>query len=247
MLALGLVVALAGCAAPNDTATRNDGIYDPYEKTNRQIHALNKGLDHTIVRPVAIVYSAVVPDEIEDSVNNFSENLGMPGVAVNGVLQGDMRTAGLATSRFLINSVLGFGGLFDVATDFRIDEADTDFGETLHVWGVPEGAYVELPVFGPSTSRDRAGRIVDLIINPMNLVTATPERYYDTGTAVLSGLSDRGRYGDTVDQILYESADSYAQARLIYLQSRRFELGMTGASSTGSDPYADPYEDPYAE
>jgi len=252
MLCAGLALALlAACGGPHSSSLQPGVINDPYEGTNRKVHAFNRGLDRALVRPAARGFTTIVPDEIEDSVGNFAENLGQPSVVVNSVLQGDLRGAELSTVRFLTNTVLGFGGLFDAAGEFNLPEHDTDFGETLHVWGVGEGAYVELPVLGPSTTRDTVGRVVDLFTNPLTYELPEPERYYSTGAAVASRLSDRGRFSDTVDSILYESADSYAQSRLIYLQNRRFELGQAGDAGSldpySADPFADPYEDPYAE
>lgn len=263
LAALALAAATAACTAtPEGQVSRSGDVFDPYERSNRGIHEFNRDIDRLFIRPAATGYSSILPDEIEDGVNNFSENLAMPSVFVNAVLQGDLRTAGLATSRFLLNSTIGLGGFFDAATEFGIAEAEADFGETLHVWGMPEGAFIELPVLGPSTERDVAGKIVDLFTNPLSYSLPDPEKYYGTAASALSRLSDRGRYSDTVDQILYESADSYAQSRLIYLQNRRFELeggagdsyvdpyadGQAGATPAApSDPYVDPYEDPYAE
>ncbi|WP_299367205.1 VacJ family lipoprotein [uncultured Tateyamaria sp.] len=229
--------SLAACAASPDVSVSPDGVYDPYERQNRKVHAFNRGLDRAIVRPAAIGYSTILPDEIEDSVGHFAKNLGQPSVVVNSVLQGDFRGAGISTVRFLTNSVLGIGGLFDVATDFDVPQHDTDFGETLYVWGVGEGAYLELPVLGPSTQRNTAGKVVDLFTNPLSYTLESPEAYYGTIAGVASGLGTRGRFSDTVDSILYESADSYAQARLIYLQNRRFELG-DGEAATEIDPFA---------
>ena len=229
--------SLVACAASPNVSTTADGVYDPYERQNRKVHAFNRGLDRAIVRPAAIGYSTILPDEIEDSVSHFAKNLGQPSVVVNSLLQGDFRGAGISTVRFLTNSVLGIGGLFDVATDFDVPQHDTDFGETLYVWGVGEGAYLELPVLGPSTQRNTAGKVVDLFTNPLSYTLDSPEAYYGTIAGVASGLGTRGRFSDTVDSILYESADSYAQARLIYLQNRRFELG-DGEAATEIDPFA---------
>jgi len=231
------VASVAACAGSNGTPVPADGINDPYEQTNRRVHAFNRGLDRAIVRPAAVGYSSVLPDEIEDSVSNFARNLGEPSVVVNSVLQGDLQGAGISTVRFLTNSVLGIFGLFDVANDFDIPPHDTDFGETLYVWGVGEGAYLELPVLGPSTARNATGKVVDLFTNPLSYAVDSPEQYYGTVAAAASGLSRRGRFSDTVDSILYESADSYAQARLIWLQNRRFELG-DGDAGAEIDPFA---------
>lgn len=236
-IAFCLTAGLSACSGGAPTASGDDGIFDPYETQNRRVHAFNRGLDRALVRPAAIGYSTVLPDEIEDSIGNFAINLGQPAVFVNSLLQGDLRGAGLSTVRFLTNSTLGLFGLADVAAEFKLPEHDTDFGETLHVWGVGEGAYLELPVLGPSTTRDTTGIVVDLFTNPLSYVLDEPERYYGTAASVSAGLSTRGQFTDTVDSILYESADSYAQARLIYLQNRRFELGDEDPGAE-IDPFA---------
>ncbi len=245
VIAAAALVGLGACSAPADLDP-NDGIHDPYETQNRKVHAFNRGLDRSLVRPAARGYSSVLPDEIEASVSNFATNLDQPSVFVNSLLQGDLRGAGLSGLRFLMNTTAGMGGFIDAATEFNVPQHSTDFGETLSVWGAGEGAYVELPFLGPSTTRDATGRFVDLFTNPLGYVLDTPESSYGTAASIASGLGNRGRFSDTVDSILYESADSYAQLRLIYLQSRRFELGETETGDS-TDPYADPYEDPYAE
>lgn len=244
LLAVGALCAISACSAPQG-AVSGDGIFDPNETVNRRNHELNRKLDATFVRPAAVGYSSVIPDDLEDSVGNFADNLSLPGVVVNNLLQGNIPGAFRNSVRFVVNTTLGFGGLFDPASDFDINEVPGDFGQTLYVWGVPEGAYVELPVVGPSTERAAAGKVVDLFTNPLSYVLPRPDKYYGTAASVTSRVGDRGRYAETIDSILYDSADSYAQARLIYLQNRRFELG--DESGAGTDPYYDPYEDLYAE
>nr|WP_257883856.1 VacJ family lipoprotein [Roseobacter insulae] len=245
-LALISALFLSACATTQDVATRTDGINDPYETQNRKVHAFNKGLDKNLIRPVAQGYG-VVPVEIRNTVNNFSDNLSMPGVAVNSLLQGDLKGTGLATLRFVVNTTVGLGGLFDAASEFRIPDHETDFGETLAVWGVGEGAYIELPLFGPSTQRATAGLVVDFFTNPLTYSTIDgDDRIIPPTAAGVAALNDRERFGDSIDAVLYDSADSYAQSRQTYLQNRRFELG--GNAGEGVDPYsADPYEDPYAQ
>lgn len=239
-------LALSACTTSQDPALRTDGINDPYEAQNRAIHGFNKGLDKNVVRPVSKGYAAAVPYEIRDRVNDFSTNLSMPGVFINSLLQADFRGAGLATTRFVINTTVGIFGIVDVASELKIPEVDTDFGETLAVWGVGEGAYIEMPVFGPSTQRDAVGFVTDFFTNPLTLFTidTSPEQYIPPTARAGAFLNDRERLSGTIDSILYESADSYAQSRSIYLQNRRFELGTDDA--TEDDPYFDPY-DPYLE
>ncbi|WP_300033449.1 VacJ family lipoprotein [uncultured Roseobacter sp.] len=243
LLALTAALFVSACATTQDVATRSNGINDPYESTNRSIHAFNKGLDKNLVRPVAMGYGAVVPVEIRNTINNFSDNLSTPGYAVNSLLQGDLKSAGISLVRFVMNTTIGIGGLVDAAGELNIPARETDFGETLAVWGSGEGAYIELPVFGPSTQRDTVGLVVDFFTNPLTLSTIDdePERYVPPTALAASVLNDREKFSRQIDSILYESEDSYAQSRQIYLQNRRFELGNDSASEV------DPYEDIYAE
>ena len=239
LLVTVLAVSLAGCAA----APVPQGTVDPNEAANREIHAFNQGLDRALVRPAAGAYGSVLPAPVKRGVANFASNLDAPGDVANNLLQGRLANAGQNTLRFAVNTIFGIGGLFDTATALGLPGKPTDFGETLHVWGVGEGNYVELPFVGPSTERDFVGIIVDVALNPVRLALQQPEAGYATVAKLGSKLGDRDRYSEIVDQLLYESADSYAQSRLLYLQNRRFALGQTATD----DGFVDPYEDPYAQ
>ena len=245
---IGLAL-LAACAKP-DPSRNTQEPFDPYESQNREVHKFNLGIDRALVRPVAKGYSRALPDDIENAVVRFAINLSLPSDIVNNVLQLNMRGAFQDTARFLVNTTVGLGGFFDPASEMGMKAGtNTDFGETLHVWGAREGAYVELPLLGPSTERDTWGMAVDLFTNPLSYVLESPENFYGTAASVSAGLSKREKFGDTIDSILYESADSYAQTRSVYLQNRRFELGGT-SGSTYLDPYGEPatsasLEDPY--
>lgn len=258
-LLIPLIAVLAGCAAqPADEKARGE-IHDPHEKRNRAVHSFNRGVDKVFFRPASKGYVKIVPPPMVDSFNYFAKNLSMPGQMVDSILQGNMKQAGNAAARFLLNSTIGFAGLADPATDFGVPDVDTDFGETLHVWGVGEGPYVELPLYGPSTARDAVGVVVNLFTNPIDFAPTRPVKNLGLYAEVVRRMGSRGRYSDTVDSILYESADSYAQSRLLYLQNRRFELASDDEGAyldLYTDPYADtgtpaasfdPYEDPYAE
>lgn len=239
LLATVLAASLAGCA----TAPASQGVTDPNEAANREIHAFNRGVDKALVRPASGVYGSILPEPIKRGVSNFASNLDGPGDVANNLLQGRVGNAGQNTLRFAVNTVFGIGGLFDAATAIGLPGKPTDFGETLHVWGVREGNFVELPFVGPSTERDFVGIIVDVALNPVRLALPEPEATYATVAKLGSKLGDRDRYSEIVDQVLYDSADSYAQSRLLYLQNRRFALGQTATD----DSFVDPYEDPYAE
>ncbi|EEX09236.1 VacJ family lipoprotein [Ruegeria lacuscaerulensis ITI-1157] len=258
--------ALSACASqPQDAAARGE-VFDPYENANRGIHKFNLGVDRFLFRPASKGYVKIVPDPMVTSFNNFAENLSMPGQAVDYLLQGNLKQSGNALLQFLVNSTVGGFGLSRPADELNLPPVDTDFGETLHVWGFGEGAYVELPLYGPSTTRDAVGVVVNLFTNPIDFAPTRPAENLGLYAEVVRRMGDRGRYSDTVDSILYESADSYAQSRLIYLQNRRFELARDDedayldlysdpyadfdadpATDAYLDPYEDPYEDPYAE
>lgn len=239
-LALGLLgLLMLGACAPGIAP---DAINDPNEAQNRATHDFNKGIDRAALRPAAMAYGRL-PGPLRQGVTNVAGNLDLPGDVLNNLAQGRPHHALENTFRLAVNTTLGIGGLFDPAGAMGARGKPTDFGETLHRWGLPEGAYVELPFVGPSTSRDTLGMVVDLALNPVGRLLPEPESYVATAAGVASTLGDRARYSATVDSILYDSADSYAQARLLYLQNRRFELGQTG----GEDDFVDPYEDLYGE
>lgn len=249
LLTVLALIGLTACTNPTAEQRATGEPFDPHESANRKRHAFNLKVDKALFRPASTGYTSFIPDPLIDSVGTFTENLSMPRVMVNGLLQGDFKTAGIALSRFAINTTVGFAGLADVATNFEIPHVDADFGQTLHVWGFPEGAYLELPFIGPSTERDTVGMVMDLLTNPLSYLVHNPIKN-TIFIKFLDSMGDRGRYSATVDSILYESADGYAQARIIYLQNRRFELaGSSGDdySDPYADPYSDPYEDPYAE
>ncbi|MEM9433288.1 MAG: VacJ family lipoprotein [Pseudomonadota bacterium] len=215
-------------------------IDDPLEAQNRETHEANLELDRIIVRPTANAYGSIVPEPVRNGIGNAASNLNLPGMVLNNLLQARIEDAGTNAFRFLLNTTFGLAGILDVATEAGIPEQTTDFGETLFIWGVREGNYIELPVVGPSTERHAAGRVVDTIINPLNTVFAGTDRSVMTATGIIARFGDRYRYSDLVDSILYESEDGYAQARLLYLQNRRFQLG--GAENR---EFFDPYEDVY--
>ena len=242
--ALLILVGLAACTPR--PAGHSGEVFDPYEANNRQTHELNKAVDRAIVRPIATATSGTSQGGVGQALGNLATNLGEPSNALNHALQGDAQGTATAVARLMINTFFGLGGLFDIAGDTGLPEDGTDFGETLHVWGAPEGAYIELPVYGPSTERDAVGRIVDAVIDPLDLLIPAEAAPYATAIRLAGRVSGRGKFSDTVDSVLYDSVDSYAQARLIYLQNRRYELG--GAEGTiDADAYADPYADPYQE
>ncbi|MFT6272461.1 MAG: phospholipid-binding lipoprotein MlaA, partial [Dinoroseobacter sp.] len=239
------VLAISGCASvPSRNAT-----HDPLEGLNRFSHGVNKAVDSVALRPASVVYDAVVPNPVVRGIDNFSGNLDQPGHVMNGILQGRPSEASRALFRFLVNTTFGLGGLLDPASDMGLVDEPTDFGETLHVWGFGEGAYLELPLLGPSTTRDAIGRAGNTLLNPTRLIATTNQqdlRLRQVGVADL--LGDRADAASLTDPVLYETANSYTQLRSVYLQTRRFQLGGTEANdleATGLDPFDDPFDDPF--
>lgn len=212
-------------------------VHDPYEAQNRRVHAFNKSFNAQLSDTLG-QDGPGVPEELKQATVNFADNVALPGMVLNGLLQGDIGGAVTNTVRFILNTTVGVGGVFDPADTIGLLEEETDFGETLSVWGVPEGAYLELPVFGPSTERALAGRIVDFVIDPLENYGTRPQIRYGTAAGVVAKIIKRNQFGDTIDSVLEDSADSYAQQRLIYLQNRRFELGTTPEADS-----VDPYDD----
>jgi phospholipid-binding lipoprotein MlaA len=238
---------LAACAG---TTPAPDEINDPFERTNRSIHAFNKEVDRNILKPVSRGFGAITPEPAKRVISNLADTLDLPGDIVNNVLQLNIDDAATNTLRLATNLTMGVGGIFDAATALGLPTATTDFGETLFVWGVGEGPFLEVPFTGPTTLRDGFGTLVDLAANPVS--NALPKREAQAANAVklLSRVRERDRFASTFESVLYDSADSYAQSRLLRLQSRRFQLGQAEGAATAEDPdsdFIDPYEDPYAE
>ncbi len=235
VVSAGALVLMSACT---DTGGTGVAASDPYEAGNRRVHAFNKAVDRSVVRPVANAYGEAVHEEIRTSLSNGVSNLDLPVVFINHVLQGDIDDAGRTFFRFGLNSTFGLAGLRDPASDAGLYLRDTGFGETLAAWGVREGAYLELPVVGPSSERDAAGRLVDFAINPVRYVFDARTGRYLTAANVLR-INERYEYRDLIDTILYQSADSYLAARIAYLQNKAARVHDGVDEDNLVDPNAD--------
>ncbi len=238
------VLVFAGLSACSTPETPTD-IHDPYEAVNRGVHAVNKGADTLFFRPASKVYGTIVPQPARAGLSNAADNIDTPRSIMNDLLQGEGEDAVHNTFRFIINTTVGIFGFFDPANAIGLEERKTGFADTLAVWGAREGAYLELPLFGPSTERDAIGQFVDILSNPLNIALPDDGDEIAATTSLPSVLNSRYEFGDTVDGILYESADSYVQMRLFYLESRRFELDGQTPADNAFDPYEDLYDEVY--
>lgn len=243
-LFLGAALALSACSSQPQTAAFND----PHEAQNRLVYEDNVNIDRAVIKPVAVAYGTVIPNPVRKGLSNVSGTLSLPGTVVNDLLQFQLGDALHNTARFAINATLGFAGLFDPASEVGLDKRDSDFGETLHVWGFGEGEYLVLPVYGPSTGRDAIGLVVDIAMNPLRAVVDPSIADASTGLKVADIVDTRYRYSDLYESVIYDSADGYAQLRLSYLDKRRFELGTAVTQSdteASTNPSYDLYEDFY--
>ena len=154
--ALALACLAAGCATTGETNPA-----DPWEGLNRKTYAFNDALDRAVMKPVAQGYETVVPGFAREGVNNFFDNLEDVATSLNNLRQGKPKEGASDLGRFVVNSVFGVFGLWDVATPLGLEKHNEDFGQTLGVWGVQPGPYLVLPLLGPSTARDAPARAVD--------------------------------------------------------------------------------------
>lgn len=222
-----LLMATAGCATSGEVRERHPD--DPWEGFNRKVFAFNDVLDRYALKPVARGYRFITPDPVETGVGNFFSNLGEPRTALNSLLQGKGTNASVATGRFLINTTVGIGGLFDVASRLAITGREEDFGQTLAVWGLDEGAYLVLPLLGPSTVRDTAGLPADMYAYPTTYVEDDELRLGLTALRVIDARAG------LLDQEALIRGDRYSFIRDTWLQQRRFEVSD---GEQGEDPFA---------
>lgn len=227
------VAGLCGCAA--NPAKYPASPHDPIQGFNRGVYKFNDALDRGVAKPVAKAYRAVTPQPVRTGIGNFIANLEMPMVLVNDLLQGKLRAAWSDTGRLLLNTTMGIGGFFDVATKAGIDHNDEDFGQTLGKWGVPPGPFIVLPFLGPSDLRDAPSRAVDAFSNPATYVN--PEARW--GYKALDLLNTRYELLP-LDATLDKAYDKYAFMRDAYLQNRAYKVSDGNVPEENlEDPEAD--------
>jgi len=212
-----LLLILAGCAS---IPSGKPDPRDPWERFNRSVFNFNEALDRAIAKPVAKGYVKVTPRVIRTGISNAYSNLDTVPTVINDLLQGKFRQAGHDSARFLMNSTLGLGGLFDPASAAGLDSNDEDLGQTLGKWGMKAGPYLMLPVLGPSSARDAFSRAADTYLEPVWYLEDDSTRYWI-------------RFGDLLDQRaglleldaqLERSYDRYAFIRNAWIQRREYQV-----------------------
>jgi phospholipid-binding lipoprotein MlaA len=216
-----LALALGACATAQTPAI-DPG--DPLEATNREILDLNLRLDGAVIRPVAVFYRDSLGEWTRTRIRNVLQNMNEPMVAANALLQGRPLDAGQSTLRFVINSIGGLGGMFDLEQFGGPPRVIRDLGQTLYVWGVPDGPFLMLPVAGPSNPRDLVGLVGNGFLNPINWVVPFSA---NIGRGVVEGVDTRERNIETLDELQATSLDLYARLRSLWRQHRSAELGRT--------------------
>ena len=204
-----------------ETSKVEDEIYDPFEPVNRAIFSFNNVADRVVLEPVAKGYKKL-PSPIQSGISNFLSNLRAPLVVVNQLLQGQGENAIQSSGRFIINSTVGLLGVFDVAEKIGIEEKEEDFGQTLATWGVGDGFYIVLPLFGPSNMRDTSGMLITMVTDPINAYAVSEgEAWLVPMRTAANAVDQRSKIIDEVNALRDNSVDYYAAVRSSYYQNRK--------------------------
>jgi phospholipid-binding lipoprotein MlaA len=217
-LVAAIFVALAGCATIREGRGGPGQRLDPWEKWNRKVFNFNEDLDNAVLKPVATTYTDVVPQPVRRGVTNFFANFADGWSAINNMLQGKITLGFEDVTRVITNTLFGLAGVFDVASEMGIDHHYEDFGQTLGHYGVGAGAYVVLPVLGPSTVRDTAALPLDRLATPPAFVDGTG---LQIGFTLLQLINTRATLLGATRVIDEISLDKYTFVRDAYLQRRR--------------------------
>ena len=213
-IAIGATLILSGCATTNPSPGEP---HDPFESFNRNMFTFNKALDDAILAPLANGYAHITPDPARVAVYNFFDNLAYLTTAVNQLLQGKIERVFEDVGRFVINSTFGLGGLVDFASAIDMRRNEEDFGQTLAVWGLGSGPYLELPLIGPNTFRSLPGIAADAATDLLTWV-GSPVDYALSG---VKRIDQRKRLDSAIKLRDESSLDAYVFQREAYLQRRR--------------------------
>lgn len=243
---LALVLMLAPAARANEPVTAQAGaeISDPLEPMNRYFFEVNRFLDAIALKPMAAWYG-MLPQGVRTGAGNFLGNLRNPWTAVNDGLQGEGQRAGTAVARFFINTLIGFFGVFDPAAEMGLKPHEEDAGQTFARWGVDDGPFLMLPVFGPSNGRDLVGLVTDSVLDPFNLVTRANDAkwapFARTGT---TAVHNRDANAQQIDDLERTATDLYATVRRITVERRRAEIRNAAPGSNTPSPRMTDAEEP---
>lgn len=234
-IALTASLLLVGCAS---APTANPK--DPWEPMNRSVASFNDKVDDNVLKPLATGYRNVVPDLIQTGVRNVFNNFADMWSTVNNLLQLKPINTAESLGRVIVNTVFGIYGIFDVATYIKLERHPEDFGQTLGYWGVPNGPYLVLPLFGPSTLRDGASLPIDFAVSPTQFVNDIPTRNQVFTLRLVRKRAELLKSGSMLEEA---SIDKYSFARDAYLQYRRSQIydgNPPDEEDSNNDPSANP-------
>ena len=214
----------------NSLSKTSKPVKDCFERLNRATFALNQNLDKAVFKPVAEAYRAL-PSSVRSGTSNALDNISSLITVPNNILQGEFKTAGVNTGRFVVNTTVGILGILDVAEQIGFPKYEKeDYGQTLGVMGVGEGCYLVIPVLGPSTIRDTAGSFMNILGGDPYYNASThgnneflSDKVYMT-TKVISGIDFRAKNLESIDNLEKNSMDFYASVRSLYLQDRQQKI-----------------------
>lgn len=243
-----IAVAMVGCATPPpdddpEGKAEFEQINDPLEPTNRAISGFNDQVDTYLLRPAAEGYRMAVPAFGRDRIADFLDNLKSPIYLTNDLLQGNFTLAGVTLERFVLNSSFGVFGIMDVAGPLGIPGHQSDLGQTMGVWGIGEGPYLVLPLFGPSNPRDAIGLAAESFGDPLDIYLQDNHMHWLSWTRMgLTAVSQREAYLDVLDDVKRTSLDFYSAMRSLYRQRRNAQINgaknpsqyMVPSASTGT-------------
>jgi phospholipid-binding lipoprotein MlaA len=217
------MIAQAAKPAPGPDEEEILEEYDPWEPFNQTMFEFNRQLDRWVIKPVATVYDKVMPDELKQMIARGFDNIRVVPRVVNNLLQGKFEGAGREVARFLINSVAGIGGLWDMAfQEFGLAKSPADFGQTLGKWGITPGPYLVLPFFPPSTVRDAIGRAADGAMNPLDYFI--PLIWEGLSIFVGETVNERALNLELFQGFEETTLDLYSSVRNAYLQRRARQI-----------------------
>ena len=237
-----MMLAAACVTPPGQQAGGGDTtLSDPLEGMNRHIFAFNEAADTILIRPAVYIYREATPRPLKGILSNFLGNLTLPLTIVHDLLQGKPDHAQIAFGRLVINTFVGVGGMFDIATPAGLPMHSEDMGQTLAVHGTGPGFYLVLPILGPSSGRDAIGTLVDSLADPVTIATygAGAGSTLRLSRTIASGVVKREQLIEPLDT-LRKSLDFYATVRAAYRQRRAMEIrdGEPKPADSESDPFA---------
>jgi phospholipid-binding lipoprotein MlaA len=212
LVSVAVAALVAGCAAAPSKV-------DPLEPMNRALYSVHDVVDTNVVKPIAQAYVDVIPQLARTGVANVFNNIDDLFSAMNGLLQGKPDKAGNDLGRVMLNSLFGVGGLFDLASMIGIERGNEDFGQTFGVWGLPQGPYLFVPLFGPTTVRDGSGVLLRIAVGPVGFLPDVPVRNSLYGLGYVDLRAQALAAGELVDTA---ALDRYLFIRNSYLQRRRY-------------------------